>query len=407
MKRSSITAFVGWLCAVACSFACAQGTFTLKAEPITDADSPLVAIGRQRLEPRGWKPDGLKAGPRRMTGYSTYFTFRVGDRELYLAIESGRTPRVYVDTNLNGDLSDESAAPLLQAGRRSWLGRSRPSRYGPVGVTIPGSRDAVRTSLLLETYSGSDLSVCPAEYRVGTVQVGGRKYHVGVVDCNMDGRYDGVVQLPYSKPSDALAIDWDGNGRFEQGDYTAMEIQPLPKMVAVEDAYYAFRPSGDGLTIHVEKVAPATGTLDVGSAGVELMLMSEHGIRALRTKQAKCEMPVGKYSCWSVTLRRKDSNGVEWTLQSSRELGKLKEFEIREGRVTAFKLASPLRIKTTPRRLTSLFRSYVSIALSITDDANVEYSGGIRKGRYRPSPPRLKILDESGKVLASGRFEFG
>ena len=235
----------------------------------------------------------------------------------------------------------------------------------------------------------------------------GKSYRIALVDSTLDGRYDRTVQLPYSRVADTLAIDRDGDGRFDARDYTAAEVQPLPKLVAVGEEYYAFRPAADGSTIRIEKAATAMGTLDVGSAGVELMLMSENGTMRLAPKQATCRLPVGRYSCWWLRLTRKDAQGTEWTIQSTGEVGKLKDFEIREGRVTAFRPASPLRVRTEARPAISFFGRRVSIGLSITDDANVEYSAAVQKGGVRASAPSLKVLDESGKVLASGKFEFG
>ena len=49
----------------------------------------------------------------------------------------------------------------------------------------------------------------------------------------------------------------------------------------------------------------------------------------------------------------------------------------------------------------------VSIGLVVEGQAGEKYAGGIRKNGQSLPPPFFNIVDEAGKVLASGRFKYG
>ena len=49
----------------------------------------------------------------------------------------------------------------------------------------------------------------------------------------------------------------------------------------------------------------------------------------------------------------------------------------------------------------------VDISFSLVGRAGENYAGVVEKDGKRPAAPTLKILDEKGKELGSGKFEFG
>jgi hypothetical protein len=67
------------------------------------------------------------------------------------------------------------------------------------------------------------------------------------------------------------------------------------------------------------------------------------------------------------------------------------------------KLGPPLLIKTDVKARTG----EVSIGFTVLGQAGEKYIGGAYKNGELQPPPKLKIVDESGKVLDTGKFEYG
>ena len=49
----------------------------------------------------------------------------------------------------------------------------------------------------------------------------------------------------------------------------------------------------------------------------------------------------------------------------------------------------------------------VSIGLVVEGQAGEKYVGGVKKNEQLQPPPRFKIVDKAGKVLNTGKFEYG
>ncbi len=95
--------------------------------------------------------------------------------------------------------------------------------------------------------------------------------------------------------------------------------------------------------------------------------------------------------------------GDTWRIDSSGPWGKLSTISVTNNNTTALKLGPPLLIKPSVNKSSSL----VSIGLSIIGRTGVHYRPEITKNGKRLPTPKLKIVDETGNVLATGKFEYG
>ena len=68
--------------------------------------------------------------------------------------------------------------------------------------------------------------------------------------------------------SDWLAIDLNGDGRFEQTAYVSPELLPLPRLIQVKQKWYSLEVAPDGSSIRVQSVTPPMGTLQVAAPDV-------------------------------------------------------------------------------------------------------------------------------------------
>jgi hypothetical protein len=92
-----------------------------------------------------------------------------------------------------------------------------------------------------------------------------------------------------------------------------------------------------------------------------------------------------------------DENGDKWVLELAKgqSPSSLKDSSGKSG--------PPLLIKTDVQ----ISGRDVSIGLIVEGQAGEKYAGGVQKnGQWQPAPA-FNIVDEAGKVLASGKFKYG
>ncbi len=96
-------------------------------------------------------------------------------------------------------------------------------------------------------------------------------------------------------------------------------------------------------------------------------------------------------------------NGDKWKIQSYGPWGTLAKIQVKKEETTLLKFGPPLTVKTDVNRRGQV----VSISYSIVGQVGEHYYLRIQKNGKQQPVPKLKIVDEAGKVLASGRFEYG
>lgn len=403
MKKLMLTAAVTCFLSTAAATLCAQGEFPLKYSEAEASDS-VAMLGGQVLESLPERPPELKALPPKLSSNVRYFRIPVAGKAVVAVLDASPRPRLFVDAAGTGDLS--GAAPAASTAQES----------RPVALRIPGAKDdaTVKARFFVQGVNLNYLVVLPAGYMAGEVRLAGQSCRVALVDRNLDGRYDGMLGLPLSPSSpptyDIFAITPNQRSNFE---YSSGDVLPLLPMFHMRDgkgAYYRMQVAPDGSSIRMEKFEPQMGTLDVGSPVFQLALLSTAGFHTLTGSEGKWQVPAGRYTAASLTMpvclnfRRTDLEGAEWILTAYGNVGKLEAFEIRPGETLSLKVGPPLAGKTS---VTKLSDGTLSIAFVLVGQAGEEYAPGVQKNGKRVPAPKFKILDESGKVLAAGQFEYG
>jgi len=83
--------------------------------------------------------------------------------------------------------------------------------------------------------------------------------------------------------------------------------------------------------------------------------------------------------------------------------GLLADFEIRPGESTALKIGPPFQIRASMRR----YSRDVAITFSLEGQAGERYRSLVKKNGAEAPEPSFKIVDGSGRIVHSGRFEYG
>jgi hypothetical protein len=189
------------------------------------------------------------------------------------------------------------------------------------------------------------------------------------------------------------------------GDIVDLNRIPLPADAPIIDERFRIAMAPDGPSVRVAKTVPTLGTLDVGTADVEMVLLSSESglLRFTGSGSGKWQVPAGRYTAVQARLSKTDAEGAKWRLSESGS-GKGEGFEIRAGETRALRLGPPLKTRIETRAADD---GTIVISLVLEGQAGEQYSPRTAKGDGTPRPPKLKILNEAGKILAQGNFEYG
>ncbi|HUU91846.1 MAG TPA: hypothetical protein VM238_11645 [Phycisphaerae bacterium] len=399
MRRVGLTVAV--LCLL-CPPLLAQGKFPLKYEEAGPGNDAVVQMNSpaRGMNPR--KPDEITGLPDGLPETAAYCQMSFGDKRIWMAALVGDAPKLYVDTDGDNDLSDETAIAGQVEGNRV--------KYAIADLPVSGGATVkVRCEATFRNTKGPAqvLSLRAAGCPAGKATLGGKTYAVAVIDGTFNGHYNDIIQDNpndlSSGSADGLAIDLDQDGQFARPSPTgkAWEWTLLCKMVEVGGTYYTVRVAPDGSEIEFQKTEPKFGTLDMGGPGVDIIAMSEAGFQRVNTADGKARLPAGKYMPVTLTLTQTDDAGATWMLRQSG--GEFRQFEIRPDEALAVKLGPPLLAKTDVRQSGKT----VLIIYALLGQAGEQYSPGAMKDKTMLPPPAVEILDEARKVIYAGKFEYG
>ena len=148
----------------------------------------------------------------------------------------------------------------------------------------------------------------------------------------------------------------------------------------------------------------------VAIASLALYLSSQRkGYIRLDTPGAKMKLQSGFFSSANITSAAELDKvnvrvyGDTWRMESFGPWGTMATVKISEGKTTVLKPGPPFLVKAN----VNTGSSRVSIGFEFQGQAGEQYRSSATKNGRRQSAPKVKIVDEEGKTLASGKFEYG
>ena len=168
-----------------------------------------------------------------------------GTRGLTVALDAlPESPRLWVDSDFDGDLSDEKRIWLKQTG-------STFTRTQPVLVRYEGDDDATPLPLSFRFMPAKEpdyVQVWANVHRRGTVVLGGRLRLVALVDGHADLRFDDPKR-------DLLFVDLNGDGRFSAAAGVSEHVPFGEPFRAGHEGWIARTPTRSGDTLVFEQTA--------------------------------------------------------------------------------------------------------------------------------------------------------
>jgi hypothetical protein len=142
---------------------------------------------------------------------------------------------------------------------------------------------------------------------------------------------------------------------------------------------------------------------DAGGAVTTLRLSNSWlGNAIINSENQPCKVSARLHRPQWMNIGMKQGDDT-WQLESRGPWGNLSTIRVQNNETTVLKLGPPFQIKTK-----ALYTgTKVSIDFAIIGQAGEHYRNSIMQNNKRASAPKLKIIDEAGNVLASGKFEYG
>ena len=357
------------------------------------------------------RPPELRDVPPDAPPEPVYFTLEIDDRKVHGIVyrSTHRTKKAKLRLDIDGDglLSDEREYI------GTWLSIFRLSRvyeFGPVSIKHTGNGSKA-SRFYISCNDGKWIILYATHYREGQVKLDGRTYKMALVDCDYNGKYNDAF-VPPAKSSrepgcDSIAIDLNGNSKFDFDKPGVSELMPLSRLVKINENYYHLDIADSGEIVEFRRAKPAFGTLDLGDESVNIRLWSDAGHQHLISSTGKLRLPAGKYSAVELKLTETDSAGNKWLFDTEKArggagAGKLGAFEVRPDETTSFEIGPPFQARTSMEKKgrDALVRYYLE------GRAGELYVPGAKKNEKEVPEPQFQIIAAGGKTVHSAQFGF-
>jgi len=148
-----------------------------------------------------------------------------------------------------------------------------------------------------------------------------------------------------------------------------------------------------------------TGYIKIDTPGIKTRMSLRRGWwseQRVSSGVEPIELPALKYSPRRISLAVQ-KGGTEWVISGFGPWGELAKIKVKKDRTTVLKPGPPFDVKTNVRKR----GQSLSISPLVIGQAGEHYDVRVRTRRGPLPVPKLKIVDESGKVLVSDKFRFG
>ncbi len=297
---------------------------------------------------------------------------------------SGPYDRVFIDSTGNGRLDDKTALSAARIDPYS-------ATFDPARIVFKGEDGPITYHLLLRFMNygpGNNvrLLACSGGFYSGTVDFGGKKHRIELIDGNANGAFNDLAST--SGARDEVVIDSTGP-------------QALGRLLEVDGQFYRLNVARDGAFVKVQKATDvALGTVRMPTNISEFIALGENGQFTRKPAKGEVTLPAGAYVVNQYIIKRKDERGASWQLMGS-------GFEASAGFNVAADKPVLLDIGEPVRAVMQSAESGSEVSFSVRFLGRMKEMINITKDNDRPRPPRLTLTSLDGSYRYTNSFEFG
>lgn len=355
----------------------------------------LIGFGAnyRNLEIITEKPDGVVQPEFKSESpvFAKWPTPMVQDGSLWVALDQshkhGLYHKLYIDSNCNGNLSDETAVLAYRTTRHN-------TYFGPVKVVFQIEDGPVTYHLNFLIRGNPDNSIkglyaSSAGWYEGDVTVNGSKKHCVLFDYNANGTFNDKSLDPGD--SDRICI----------GQASGQDTRFVGNYLEVDGTYFKPEIARDGACIKLAEAKDITlGKVRLPKSVTELSAGGENGLFIVNPEKQVAFLPVGKYRITEWAAERKDDKGTSWKLKATRPDNKT-DFEINAEKETELSVGEPI-----VSRLNSRLRERTHYFDQSLRGRNGERISLTRNGA-RSQAPKLNIKNKDGTYDRTYSFSYG
>jgi len=295
---------------------------------------------------------------------------------------------LYIDSNGDGNLADESAIASYEVDYRS----SRRTTFGPIKVIFEGEDGPVTYHINVEFYNYSgrrNLYVRSAGWYEGAIKVGGVKKYCVLIDQNANGTFN-------DKSLNAHECD-----RIRIGKKSVRDSLFVGNYIEIDDVLYRPEIARDGAYIKLSKAEDVKfGNIRIPETIIEFSAGGENGLFTLKPEKGTGSLPVGRYRVNHWAIERKDEKGKKWKMQGEGFSNK-GDFDITEVKEAELSIGEPVVSTIEPqnrsgtRSFSHNLKGRLGERIELTSDG------------ARPRAPKLHIKSKDGTYDRTFSFEYG
>ena len=230
----------------------------------------------------------------------------------------------------------------------------------------------------------------------GKADFDGKTYKIALADLNSNGLYNDT-ELGLFR-GDRLFVDFNGDGKFKRD-----EKFPYGKYTKILGKWYSITARPGGMNLKIAHAKPQLGTVKGFDYVKSLTLRSPEQSQTLDMEAEKPEAIAGKFKMAAVRLQISGEKPNDtWYAEGS--YPDKPEIVIPAGGEYKMQRILPLQVSITPSRKDSDTQETV---IELTLDIKGCDGSVFRCPRLARPVSAFEILDSSGKVVASEKFEYG
>ena len=357
-----------------------------------EAGQILGEVGSQTIELSTEQPAGVKLP--QFKGQSQLFakwpTPMVKSGWLWIALDrthkQGPYDLLYIDSNGNGSLDDETTAAAYRTDQRS-------AYFGPVKVIFEVEDGPVTYHLNLRSYQygtgDSRLTASSGGWYEGDITVGGEKKHCVLLDYNVNGTFD-------DKSANAAECD-----RVRIGKKGGQETLFTGNYIVDDETLYRPEIARDGACIKLTKAENVSfGSVRLPESITQFSANGENGLFVLKPEKGVASLPVGKYRVFDWAVEREDEKGTNWKLKGS-GLSEKDLFDITGDKETVLSIGEPIvaTLDASEREGTHSFRH------SMKGRAGERIE--LTRNGAQPQAPKVHIKNADSTYDRTYSFQYG